>query len=534
MAMIGTVPQSAGWRRLSRRCLPAAFALLFPLGAPHAADTPQWRPVLHFSPATYWMNDPNGPILLDGVYHLFYQYAPGSMTWGHPSWGHATSTDLLHWTEHGVAIAATPGEEIFSGSLVPDPLNRSGLGSTDAPPLLAFHTSVFHDNPAHPDGTQAQSVSVSHDGGFTWRPYAHNPILTLDPDSRQFRDPSVFWYQDGGCWIMTTVVGDAQLVKLYRSTDLLHWSFLSDFQPSGYRKPGMLWEMPTLVPLKLDGNPRATRWVMIVSVNPWSIAGGSGVQYFVGRFDGVTFTPDALPPPGSDPSRYDWLDHGADQYATTLFANTGSGAPVLIGWMDNWDYATDLPTAPWRGQMTLPVDIALKTVDGRPTVIQAPTRAYEDLVGKKGGVTYRDRNLPQDGRVTIPSRGEVLDIRLVLRRGGARRAGTVVRETPDGRTGTSVSYDFVDGTLTVDRGHSGLVGFSPRFSTRHIAYLAAPGGAVALHLVVDRASVELFANDGVLRMTDLIFPPAGSDRISLFAERGGATIHGLRVAVLAR
>jgi fructan beta-fructosidase len=521
-------------RVLGRICLLVALAL--PFGAPPASagETPQWRPALHFSPAAHWMNDPNGPILLDGVYHLFYQYNPGTMVWGHPSWGHATSTDLVHWTEHGVAIAATPGEDIFSGTVVLDRLNRSGLGSPASPPLLAFHTSVFHGDPAHPEGTQAQSLSFSRDGGFTWQAYAHNPILTLHPDSRQFRDPSVFWYPDGQCWIMTTVVGDAQLVKLYRSTDLLHWSYLSDFQPSGYRRPGMLWEMPTLIPLPLDGNVQAIRWVMIVSVNPWSIAGGSGVQYFVGRFDGVTFTPDALPAPGSDPSRYDWLDHGADQYATTLFANTGPAGPLLIGWMSNWEYATDLPTAPWRGQMTLPVDIALKTVDGHPTVVQKPARAYEDLVRKSGVALYPDRTLPKDTPLPTAFRGDVLDIRLTLRRGSAARAGIVVRQSPDGKIGTIVSYDFNRGTLTLDRGHSGDSGFSPRFSPVHIAYLSAPGGEIALHLVIDRSSVELFANDGVLRMTDLIFPPAGSDRVSLFSQGGRAIVHGMEVAVMHR
>nr|QEP49751.1 exolevanase [Gluconacetobacter azotocaptans] len=518
-----------------RRTGPLAFALLM-LASPalRAQDTPHWRPALHFSPARHWANDPNGPLLLNGVYHLFFQYNPHGMVWGHTSWGHATSTDLVHWTEEPVAIPARPDEDIFSGTVVLDRDNRSGLGSKAAPPLLAFYTSVYSNTPAHPEGTQAQSISYSVDGGHTWRAHEGNPVLTLQPESRQFRDPSVFWYPDGQCWVMATVVGDAQVVKLYRSTDLLHWSFLSDFQPSGYRKPGMLWEMPLLLPLPLDGNPHDVKWVMIVSVNPWSIAGGSGVEYFVGRFDGTIFTPDALPAPGSDPSRYLWLDHGADQYAMARFANTGDGNPLLIGWMNNWDYASDIPTSPWRRQMTLPVEVALKTIEGRPALVQAPPRAYDDMVRKSGVHAYPDRMLKAGDHLLQPFGGDVLDIHLAIRRGDARRAGIVVRGSADGTIGTSIGYDFIDQTLTLDRAHSGNVGFSPRFSLAHIAHLAAPGGTLSLHLVIDRDSVEVFANDGVLRMTDLVFPPAGSDRVSLFVEGGSATFGAMRVAVLGK
>ncbi|MBB2205310.1 glycoside hydrolase family 32 protein [Gluconacetobacter takamatsuzukensis] len=514
----------------------AACLLLIILSPARAQDapTPQWRPALHFSPTEHWMNDPNGPFLLDGTYHLFYQYNPAGTVWGPMSWGHATSTDLLHWHEQGVAIPSTPAEDIFSGAMVYDGSNRSGLGSASAPPLLAFHTSVFHGNPAHPDGTQAQSLSYSLDRGAHWQSYAHNPILTLQPDSRQFRDPSVVWYPQGQCWLMTTVVADAQLVKLYRSTDLLHWSFLSDFQPSGYRKPGMLWEMPLLVPLPLDGNPHDTRWVMIVSVNPWSIAGGSGVQYFVGRFDGTRFIPDALPPEGADPSAYDWLDHGADQYAPIRFANTGTRPPLLIAWMNNWDYADTLPTAPWRGQMTLPVQLALKTVDGRPALVQAPAPQYDDLVRRQGIAAFADRDVGPGQTWRAPLGGPVLDIRVTLRRGDAAHAGIVVRQTPDGRTGTVISYDFLSGNLTLDRSRSGQVGFSPRFSLAHIAHLPTPGGTVSLHLVIDRNSVELFANGGALRMTDLVFPPPGSDGVSLFSDGGHTRFTEIRISAPAR
>ena len=202
-------------------------------------------------------------------------------------------------------------------------------------------------------------------------------MLTLDPESKQFRDPKVSWYGPGGYWLMTTVVADAHVVKLYRSDDLIHWNFLSDFTRPGVPHDGALWEMPDLVPLPLDGDPARIRWVMIVNVNPWSIAGGSGAMYFVGDFDGRTFVPDRIAPAGSDPAQFRWVDHGADFYAAGTFSGAPGSRPVAIAWMSNWDYAAKVPTTPWRGAMTLPRELSLKTIDGEPTLVAAPAAAFD-------------------------------------------------------------------------------------------------------------------------------------------------------------
>lgn len=513
---------------LSLQALPVARAT-----PSEAQETPQWRPALHYAPAAHWMNDPNGPILLDGVWHLFYQYNPQGMVWGHTSWGHATSTDLVHWQEHDIALPASPGRDIFSGSVVSDAQNRSGLGRNGVSPVMALFTTVFSGDPAHQDGTQAQSLAYGLDRGRTWQVHERNPVLTLSPDSKQFRDPSVIWYAPGRYWVMTTVVADAQVVKLYRSTDLLHWEFLSDFQPSGYRKPGMLWEMPTLVPLPLDGNRTDMRWVMIVSVNPWSIAGGSGVEYFTGRFDGVHFLADPLPPDGADPSAYHWLDHGADNYAAIRFSNTGDRPPRTISWMSNWAYADRLPTSPWRGQMTLPVALALRTVQGAPELIQTPAPEYEAVVRKHTGHAWPSRTLAPGETWRLPVRADVADLRVTLRSRGAGRAGLIVRQSADGQEGTRIVYDFSSHRLTLDRSHAGLNGFSDRFSPVHVAALPPQDRAITLHLVIDRNSVEIFANDGELRMTDLVFPDRASTFFSLFADSAPVTVDALRVTPLA-
>ena len=210
-------------------------------------------------------------------------------------------------------MRANATEEIFSGSIVADTLNTSGLGQPGHTPLIALYTSVYKAA-GHAPGVQAQSLAYSLDQGATWQPYAHNPVLTLDPESKQFRDPKVSWYGPGGYWLMTTVVADAHVVKLYRSDDLIHWNFLSDFTRPGVPHDGALGNArPRAAAARR--RPARIRWVMIVNVNPWSIAGGSGAMYFVGDFDGRTFVPDRIAPAGSDPAQFRWVDHGADFYA---------------------------------------------------------------------------------------------------------------------------------------------------------------------------------------------------------------------------
>lgn len=498
-----------------------------------AGGTPQWRPLLHYTPQRNWMNDPNGLVYFQGRYHLFYQYNPHGNDWGNMSWGHASSADLLHWQEHAVAMPATATEEIFSGSIVVDRDNTSGLGSADAPALVALYTSAYKAGSGHEAGIQAQSLAYSTDGGASWHAYARNPVLTLQPESRNFRDPKVSWYAAGGYWLMTTVVADAQVVKIYRSRNLIDWEFLSDFGPLGIQKPGMLWEMPDLFPLPLDGDPGNVKWVMIVNVNPWSIAGGSGAQYFVGRFDGTVFTAENVPPPDSDPSRYLWLDHGADFYAAGTFAHVPDGRTVAIAWMGNWDYAAQVPTAPWRGAMTLPRQLALKTIDGTPRLVHAPVDEYARRVQRGHGESF--------GTVTVEAassdlgpraRGTVQDIALAIRPGAARRAGLVVRGSADGTVGTRIFYDTAEGALTVDRARSGDTGFSPAFSKQHIVYLPLEEGTLRLRVVVDRGSVEVFAGGGRAVVTDLIFPALDDDHVAVFAEQGAASFEDIRITSL--
>ena len=494
-------------------------------------ETRQWRPLLHYAPTRNWMNDPNGPILIDGVYHLFYQHNPVEPVMGYISWGHATSRDLLHWQEEPIALPSTPQEQIYSGTVIYDRDNRSGLGTVENPPLLALYTSVFRDMPGEQeDGTQAVSVSVSLDRGATWTRYAHNPVLTLDPPSQNFRDPALCWYEEGRYWVLTTVEAEQQVVKLFRSTDFLHWEFLSDFRPPGYHTQDMLWEVPVLARLPIEGEAEASGWVMIVSVNPGGLTGGSGTFYYVGDFDGTIFTPAEQSTATDDPWQYRWMDYGPDNYAIVCFA--GTPTPVSIGWMGNWNYANQTPTSPWRGQMTLPAHLSLtRQEDGtllmkqNPVSLGAPVEVFvASDIRPEAEVAWK---LPDSVADCADFADAVLDLQLVVDPAEDVVVLTVAA-TEDGRFGTEILYDPARRELVVDRSRSGVLIPDATFTTRHVAPLSLQDGVVRLRVIVDRSSVEIFAAEGLVRMTEVIFPPPRATTVTLGSHAGSACFRSVK------
>jgi fructan beta-fructosidase len=274
-----------------------------------------YRPQFHFTPAKNWMNDPNGLVDYQGEHHLFYQYNPFGTTWAPTiSWGHAVSTDWVHWRELPVAIPATNTVSIFSGSAVVDQKNTSGFGTSGNPPLVAIYCVNYRtasadprDGSVIPAGTQAEDIAFSTDRGRTWTPYANNPVINpvKDPsiDPTNFRDPKVFWYEPTQQWIMAVALSSQHQIRFYSSTDLKSWTHLSDFGPAN--AIGGVWECPDMFELPvMDGAPSDKKWVLVVNLNPGAVAGGSGAQYFLGEFDGKQFTADdiidpTIPPPGT-------------------------------------------------------------------------------------------------------------------------------------------------------------------------------------------------------------------------------------------
>ena len=314
-----------------------------------------YRPQFHFTPARNWMNDPNGPIFFNGQYHLFYQYNPSGSQWGNISWGHAVSMDLVHWTELPVAIPQDANEFVFSGSVVYDRMNSSGLGTAANPPLVAIYTSAQKA----PPGIQEQALAYSTDGGLTWTKYAGNPVLNIN--STNFRDPHVFWYAPLKSWVMVVALSDQHKVSFYTSPNLKDWTHQSDFGPAG--AVGGVWETPTIVPLYVNGNRKSLKWVLVVGLNPGAIAGGSGDQYFVGSFNGNAFTSDEsgtyTPPPGTTYAGFDtgtyapWTTTGDAFGAAPATGALPGQSPVTgfvgTGFVDsfnNFDAGTGTLTSP--------------------------------------------------------------------------------------------------------------------------------------------------------------------------------------------
>jgi sucrose-6-phosphate hydrolase SacC (GH32 family) len=241
-----------------------------------------FRPQFHFTPAKNWMNDPNGMVFYAGEYHLFYQYNPFGDKWGHMSWGHAVSPDLVHWKHLPVALYEENDIMIFSGSAVVDWKNTSGFGKNGAPPLVAIYTGHYTKKPL-----QNQHIAFSNDRGRTWTKFEGNPVL--DIGDKDFRDPKVFWHEPTKKWIMTVAWPVEKKIRFYSSPDLKQWTHLSDFGPAGSTQG--IWECPDLFPLEIQ-NGRGSRWALIVNVGSGAVAGGSGCQYFIGNFDGKEFTLD--------------------------------------------------------------------------------------------------------------------------------------------------------------------------------------------------------------------------------------------------
>lgn len=311
--------------RLPLCALAVATIALAAIATPARAQDHQetYRPQFHFTPASNWMNDPNGLVYYKGEYHLFFQHNPFGNTWGHMSWGHAVSRDLVHWKQLPLAIPEQGDEAVFSGSAVVDVGNTSGLGTEQDPPMVAIYTA------AKP-GSQAQSLAYSTDRGRTWKRYAGNPVL--DIGSGEFRDPKVFWYAPGKRWVMSVSHAVEHRISFYSSPDLEHWSHLSDFGPQA--ATGGAWECPDLFPLRVEGTKR-TKWVLVVNINPGGIAGGSGAQYFVGDFDGTTFTPDQdgsyTPPAGEVLADFEGSSYPAGWTTTGTAFGSGPAHGTLPG-----------------------------------------------------------------------------------------------------------------------------------------------------------------------------------------------------------
>ena len=473
----------------------------------------KYRPQFHFSPESGWMNDPNGLVFLDGEYHLFYQHYPDSTVWGPMHWGHAVSSDLVHWTHLPIALYPDSLGYIFSGSAVVDAGNTTGFGNIDNPALVAVFT--YHDpitEKAGSDLFQSQGIAYSTDKGRNWIKYPGNPVLQ-NPGKRDFRDPKVFRHKETNKWIMILAVSDR--VHIYSSPDLKTWSFESDFgEKTGAH--GGVWECPDLFPLKVEGS-ESKRWVMLVSINPGGPNGGSATQYFTGNFDGHKFTP--------DDEAEKWVDWGTDNYAgvTWLGGPENDGRKIFIGWMSNWNYATVVPTDIWRSAMTIPRELSLMNENGKYTLVSNPVSELQILRNNsktiiRGKIEYSGEKEIATDSIKLAQSEVILEFDLT---GSNADTLGIILENSEGERFIA-GYSLPGENIFIDRTRSGNSSFSNSFAAIAMAPYKADD-KLRMHLFIDASSAELFVNDGSLVMTSLFFPTRDFSKLKLFSK-GGASL----------
>jgi len=299
------------------------------------------RPQYHFTTRRGWINDPNGLVFYEGEYHLFYQHNPYEREWSNMHWGHAVSRDLIHWEELPVALYPDRHGTMFSGSAVIDFDNTSGFGKGNNPPMVAIYTADNQEK-------QLQCIAYSLDKGRTWTKYDGNPVIDSKEkwNSKDTRDPKVFWYRPGKHWVM--VLNERDGHSIYSSLNLKDWKYES--HTTGF------WECPELFELPVDGNPANTKWVMY---------GASGT-YMIGRFDGKEFTPEH--------GKYYYTTGSV--YAAQTFTDlpVSDGRRIQIGWG-----RISHPGMAFNSQMNLPTELTLKTTKDGIRMFSKPIKEVDAL-----------------------------------------------------------------------------------------------------------------------------------------------------------
>lgn len=433
-----------------------------------------YRPQFHFSSRKNWINDPNGLVYYDGEYHLFFQHNPDGLQWGNMTWGHAVSPDLLHWTQLDHALLPDSWGTMFSGSAVVDWNNTAGFQSGKEKAMVAIYT--LHRSADVDSSLEDQCIAYSNDRGRTWTKYAGNPVLpTPHLVNRGFRDPKVFWHGPTGKWVMIIYhrVGN----QLYGSPDLKSWKLLSEFT-------GLPYECPDMYELPVDGNAADTCWVT---------EGGNG-DYFVGRFDGTTFTPE---------SEKLTCDYGSHYYASQTFSDipVDDGRRIQIAWMNSGNN----PGMPFTNQMNFPRELTLVTTPQGIRMVRRPVREIETIRGRDWN--FENLTLKPGENPLAGIEGELLEIQAKIEVGSAAKVGLRLRDE-------SIRYSAADHRLRC------LARSAP---------LEAKDGVLDLNILLDRASIEIFGDGGLVTMASCFLPEPNDRSLEIYAKGGQARIVSLNV-----
>lgn len=452
--------------------------------------TEVYRPQFHFTPEEKWMNDPNGLVYYKETYHLFYQFYPDSTIWGPMHWGHAISKDLVKWEHRPTALFPDTNGFIFSGSAVVDKKNTSGFGTIEKPAMVAIFT--YHDMDGEKAGRkdfQTQGIAYSLDEGERWIKYNGNPVIQ-NTGIKDFRDPKVFWNDIEQSWTMLLVAGDH--LQLWNSQNLKEWKKISEFGKNKGAHGGV-WECPDLFPLQIEGTDEE-KWVLLISINPGAPNGGSGTQYFIGDFDGTTFTTDQV--------EDKWIDLGRDNYAGVTFNDEPNNDRIFIGWMSNWDYARETPTEKWRGAMTVPRKLTLRNIEDEVFLLTYPVHEYNELIDNAYVAAEIKLAKGQKNMMALKY-GNQSEISFTVKNPNVKLYFS--NEVGDS---VAILIDSEHKIVTFDRAKSGKTGFSENFAAgvQHMNMSNLPSGQIEIKMLLDHSSIELFINKGQYVMTNQIFP----------------------------
>ena len=464
----------------------------------------RFRPQFHFTPALHWTNDPNGLVYHNGIYHMFYQHNPMGIRWGHMSWGHAISKDLIHWQHLPVAIAEEKDTMIFSGTCVADNNNTSGFDKNGKTPLVAVYTG-------HIEGVnQSQHIAYSLDDGITWTKYNKNPVLDLH--KKDFRDPKIFWYDQKKYWVMALMLSDIHVLQFYSSPDLKSWKHLSDFGPAG--DTSGVWECPDLTQVPVDGEPGKKKWLLQMSMN-------GSMQYFIGEFDGEKFINE------SPADKIFRPDYGPDYYAAIVYNQLpASNKPTAIGWLNNWYYAQDIPTSPWRSMMSIPRTLRVKKINGGWILFQEPIESFTSL---RSNQLVSIKNINIENSRSVPIRSQQFEADVILQPAVNSTCGMRIAVGNDHYF--EIGYNTTTQTLYVDRSKTGNIDFHPEFQKRsqYETNMPLENGMLTLKVFFDNSIIEVFANDGRVVMTMQLFPDQKDGGLEFFSSNGKSKIKSFTV-----
>jgi fructan beta-fructosidase len=440
-----------------------------------------YRPQYHFTPEKNEMAEPNGLVFYDGEYHLFYQYKPDSTLKGFTQWGHAVSKDLIRWEHLPVLIL---GDENSgkndncipnTGCAVVDDKNLTGLQEGNEKTMLIFYTGL----------QCGEHLAYSNDRGRSWKKYKNNPLIPFDKDS--VSGPNVFYHQSSGKWVMTLYrrpdgVMAKQGISIYNSDDLIHWQFQS--HKEGFISSAELFQLP------LDGNDSTKKWVL----------SGINGSYMVGDFDGKTFTAETV---------LKRLDAGKNFYASRTWSNVPGGRLIQIAWMKGGKY----PGMPFKGQMTFPCELSLRTVKSAPAICRKPIEAISSLYEKDFKKKGKNIIPGIKGNLTGTIKGGTFHIIGKFDPKTSDNFGFIIR---NGKKSTGEMLKYTQAKKVIE-------------CLDRQALVEPKNGKVNLEILVDRSSIEIFANDGEVVLSSCFNPEADNDDLVLWTQGGELFVDDLEI-----